>query len=248
MDPILTRPICLMVPREATHRVLSDASYVGIGGWSPTFKFQWRIFRKDLLAVGFPIRLINKINEPEVLADNPGLNINPLEFLAVVINIWLTLSCLRKIPLFPTSYIVDFLSDNTTVLTWMKYADTTPDPFLCHLAHVSLAILVEAATHHVHFQATHTAGVPNHEADYLSRLVNGFPPSWKSVMNACSQLRTCQIFFLPSMLLSMLASLLSSRKTEVSYDTVMTNCLTLERRFLPIGSMKEDLTINMQLN
>ena len=35
--PTWTRPIALLVPRTATHAFLSDASYGGLGGWSPEF-------------------------------------------------------------------------------------------------------------------------------------------------------------------------------------------------------------------
>jgi hypothetical protein len=33
-DPLWTRPIALLVPRESTHWLKSDASYAGIGGWT----------------------------------------------------------------------------------------------------------------------------------------------------------------------------------------------------------------------
>ena len=36
-SPVWSRYIGLIVPRDATHTILSDASYAGIGGWSITW-------------------------------------------------------------------------------------------------------------------------------------------------------------------------------------------------------------------
>ena len=51
-SPVWSRYIGLIVPRDATHTILSDASYAGIGGWSSDFQVQWRITRQDLMALG----------------------------------------------------------------------------------------------------------------------------------------------------------------------------------------------------
>jgi hypothetical protein len=43
-DPIWTRPIALLVPREATHWFKSDVSYAGIGSWTLNFgALMWRV-------------------------------------------------------------------------------------------------------------------------------------------------------------------------------------------------------------
>jgi hypothetical protein len=59
-SPVWSRYIGLIVPRAATHTILSDASYAGIGGWSPDFQVQWRITRHDLVTLGFNMKHINK--------------------------------------------------------------------------------------------------------------------------------------------------------------------------------------------
>jgi hypothetical protein len=51
-NSIWSRPIALLVQREWTCQVLSDAAYTGIGGWSPTCKFMWRITRSELIEAG----------------------------------------------------------------------------------------------------------------------------------------------------------------------------------------------------
>jgi hypothetical protein len=244
-DHLWTRLIGLMIPRIAYHRLLSDASYGGIGGWSPTFLFQWRVTRDDLARLGFPMRLVSRSNEPIDTDANPGLHINPLEFLAAIINIWLGIILLRREPISRTGHIVDLVSDNTTALSWMQLATHTPDPLIRHLARFTSALLVRGASHHIRFQPQHLAGVLNVEADYLSRLKQGSPPSWESVMSECSQLRTCRICLLPSELLSRLAELLSSTPIEVTYDELTTQLLALEPIFLPVGSIPVDLTSSL---
>jgi hypothetical protein len=51
--PTWTRPIALLIPRTATHTFLSDASYGGLGGWSPEFSIMWRVM-KDALSRHIP--------------------------------------------------------------------------------------------------------------------------------------------------------------------------------------------------
>eukprot|EP00980_Cylindrotheca_fusiformis_P022693 scaffold9588_cov76-Cylindrotheca_fusiformis.AAC.1 len=53
------RPISLYLERRVTHSVLSDASYLGLGGWSPDFLFLWRLTRSDLVAHGFDMKSIS---------------------------------------------------------------------------------------------------------------------------------------------------------------------------------------------
>ncbi len=93
-NPVWSCYIGLIVPRVATHEFLSDASYEGVGGWSLGMKVQWRLTREDLLELGFNLKLVNALTgEPD--PDAEGLHINPLEFLAAIINLWLFL-CLIK--------------------------------------------------------------------------------------------------------------------------------------------------------
>jgi hypothetical protein len=68
MDPTWTRPNALLIPRTPTHSLLSDASYGGLGGWSPDFSIMWRVMRDTLLDFGFPMREIDLAGEPADLA------------------------------------------------------------------------------------------------------------------------------------------------------------------------------------
>ena len=64
-DAIWTRPIALLIPRTPTHTMYSDASYGGIGGWSPDFDFMWRVMHQDLQRFGFHPNLM--------LLDDPAM-------------------------------------------------------------------------------------------------------------------------------------------------------------------------------
>jgi hypothetical protein len=66
-SPVWSQYIGLLIPREATHQFLSDASYAGIGGWSPDFLVQWRVMRHDLIRLGFSMKIIDSYDVDEPL-------------------------------------------------------------------------------------------------------------------------------------------------------------------------------------
>jgi hypothetical protein len=248
-DPIWTRPIALLVLRTPTHWLKSDASYAGIGGWSHCFgTFMWRITTEDLILFGFDMKPIGKANDEPITSNATGLHINPLEFLAVIINLWLALKLITEAPSCPTGYIIDLLSDNTTALSWMHAAATTPNPDLQQLARFAFALLVHAARVLTRVQPRHLPGDQNNKADTLSRRSKtGLVPSWEAVILQQFQLTTCQICLLPRRLLSSLASLISSPRIEATFDQVTTELLTLDVSFLPAGLTKCSLLSSLQL-
>jgi hypothetical protein len=247
-DPIWTRPIALLVPREATHWIKSDASYAGIGGWTLNFgALMWRVTREDLVAFGFNMKAIGPTTDEPTEPAQEGLHINPLEFLAAIINLWLALKCISLGLPHRTGIILDLLSDNTTCLSWTHVAATTPNPALQQLARFASALLVQAARLLTRVQPSHIPGINNEEADTLSRRSkSGQIPSWELVISQHSQLRTCRICLLPRKLLSTLAQTISSPQTEVTFDAVTTDLLTLDVDFLPAGSLAKDLTSSLQ--
>jgi hypothetical protein len=140
-SPVWTCYLGLLVPRVCTHKFLSDASYEGLGGWSPDFQVQWRLTRDDLLDMGFNLKLVNPASgEPN--SDEQGLHINPLEFIAAIINLWLFICLIKSLPKCQTGYILDLLSDNTSALSWMHYTATTKNPELQPLARFASALLI----------------------------------------------------------------------------------------------------------
>ena len=233
--PTWTRPIALLIPRTETDRWLSDASYGGLGGWSPDFKVMWRVMREALIQYGFPMKHINTAGEPMDF-DEKGLHINPLEFVAIIINVWIALKLLATRPHLATGYILLLLSDNTSAISWLRTAGKCQDPGIRHLARLASALLVRACSLTTLFQSRHIPGIQNDEADCLSRLVRGLIPSWDYVITQCSQLLTCRICLLPPELLSVIAETLSSPPIEATYEDVTMRLLNLELVILLLGS------------
>jgi hypothetical protein len=95
-DPLWTRPIALLIPRKPTHWCKSHASYAGIGGWTLNFgALMWRVLtQEDLITFGFNLKAIGPATDKPTDPKQPGLHINPLEFLAAIINLWLALKCI----------------------------------------------------------------------------------------------------------------------------------------------------------
>jgi hypothetical protein len=235
-SPVWSRYIGLLIPRLATHTLLSDASYEGIGGWSPDFQVMWRLTQEDLLLLGFPLKMVNTLTGEPAALDTKGLHINPLEFLACIVNLWVLLKSIQKLPERATGYIIDLLSDNTSALSWLKVTAATRNPDLQPLARFASALLIQASRVLTRVQPRHIAGKDNVEADALSRFTNGLLTSWADVIALCSPLKTCAICLLPPELLVTLAALSSCKPTAGTYDELTTTLLTLDLDFLPDGS------------
>jgi hypothetical protein len=198
------------------------ASYAGIGGWLPDFKIQWRLTQSDLVLLGFPMKVIDKYAAKPLDATSEGLHINPLEFVAAIVNLWLIVKLVQTLPPCHTGYIIDLLSDNTLALSWLSVTASTLDlrfQFLCRFAST---LLVIASTQLTPVQNCHIAGKVNIEADFLSRSKNGQVPLWGHAIKQYFHLRTCQICLLQCELLLSLAKLLFCGLTEVTYVSLMT--------------------------
>jgi hypothetical protein len=235
------RPIGLLIPREPNVQAYSDASYEGLGGWSPTFLFMWRLTRDDLLAANFDMRAIDLKGEDIFLyaRNRPdierGLHINVLELLAIVINTWMILYFFRRSAVPPGGWIVQILADNTSALSWFHYAARChTNPTIQNLTLLCQGMLALSHTNHIaRFQGEHLPGKSNGPADALSRPT--LFPSVDSATAAFSQLQTCRFSHLPFALLSQLAKIVSSTLTAGELVSVTTALSTLVPRFLPAG-------------
>jgi hypothetical protein len=228
-SPTWTRLIGTMIPRTATHEILSDASYGGMGGWSPQLSIKWRVLRQELVDYGFSMKTINSANEPADLYNPAGTHINLLEFVAVVINLWIALKLLARLPAPPTGFILELIADNTSALSWLKFAATTENQAVRALARLTSCFLMRASNNRISVQQSHIAGPLNVEADCLSRLhKNGLVPAWTYVHEQCNRLIPCYPCLLPCKLISSLAELTTNPQTVVAFETLATELLTLE--------------------
>ena len=232
-----------MVERDLTHQILSDASYAGIGGWSPSWSHLWRVTRDDLVHAGFKMKPIDAHCDEPTGHEAEGLHINPLEFLAGLINLWIALKIILQAGPRQGGYVVGLKSDNTTMLSWMSEAARTPDPLLQGLARYGSALLCVAAALLTKISPLHIQGILNHEADALSRRDKHTHqiPSINSVINEWCRLRTCRACLLPCELLQKIATITSSPKTVVTYEETMTTLTELELSFLDSGTIPTTL-------
>jgi hypothetical protein len=245
-SPVWSQYIGLLIPWDATHQILLDASYAGIGGWSPDFHIQWRVMRADLLKLGFKMKIIDRFAAEPLEPGSKGLHINPLEFIACIINLWLLIKLIQAAPPCLTGYIIDLWSDKTSALSWMRVAASTQDPHLQPLARLASTFFVIASNKLTHVQPCHIPGKMNIEANFLSCSKNGQVPSWERVIAQCSRLQTCQVCLLPCKLLSLLAGLLSSGLTEGTYVQLATCLLILDYNTLPVGLVDKAMISSLQ--
>jgi hypothetical protein len=230
-----SRPIGLMIPREPNVVALSDASYSGLGGWSPTWQFMWRLTRDNLLASGFDMRKIDKAGEDLLMYEKDCPNV--LELVAIIINTWIILKRMQQLEVPVGGWIVSILADDTSALSWFHFAARNHRSIIVqNLTMFCQALISLSHTDHlVRFQGSHIPGVANDEADALSRPT--IHPSVASATKAYSRLQTCRFLLLPSGLLSTLGRITSWDSTEAALVNKRTTLLTAELHFLPLGSL-----------
>jgi hypothetical protein len=240
-----SRPIGLLVrPREPTDKTLTDASYMGLGAWSYHFDFFWRLHRDDLIKAGIPLPVLSTTNwEPTDLSDQTGTHINVLEFVALIINIWLILTILRSSTAFfrEGGNIVECLADNTSALSWMRYATRTKRTDVRNLSYILHALLLYSGTSdQVQFVGCHIPGILNDEADALSRPEKF--PTLASVIARFSHLRTLRCTRIPFALVQCIAEAISSNKTAEMSEQKTIALLKLAPSFSKVGSNETNLT------
>ena len=234
-NPVWSRYIGLLVDREPTHCCLGDASYGGLGAWSPAsdFNFMFRLTRDDLIRAGFDMKAINDDTcEPDGASDD-GLHINVLEFVVIIIQLWFVLKFIQQSGPRLGGYIVTLIGDNTSALSWLRYAARSHRPAVRELSRFALALTL-ACSFDMKLSGRHLAGSLNTGADALSRPQEF--PMWDCAIKQHSPLAHCQAYRVPFELLSVLAEIISSAKTGVAYEPPTTELLTLALSTLSTGS------------
>jgi hypothetical protein len=229
------RYIGYLIERTPNSEAIQDAAHEGLGGWSSTFQFMWRITHDELRSdpINWPMKCFDPIClDAPLHAD--GIHINILEFLACIINLWFVLWATRDLGTPTGGWILSLRTDNTSALSWLQHSARAQNPFVRRLSRFLIHTILQA-----HFPgqivSSHIPGKANDEADCVSRPVSR-APTWESVIAQCCNLRHCTAYRPPLPLLCALSTLLSPRKSEVVSVTEMTALLTLEPTILYNGS------------
>jgi len=233
-NPHWSRLIGLLIPRDPTITVRTDASTNGMGGWSTDLPHMWRLSISDLAACSLPVFGRHNIhNYFEQNVESRPVHINILEFVALIIDLWFIIRRLaqqhatdpQSVP--PGGYRILALADNTSALSWLQYATRTRRPVVRRMARFLTAFLSSPfPAQFVRVQGRHLAGKLNVDADLLSRFE--LAPSWESAVLTSSNLAplpTCQ---LPRRILSLLAFLAEQEPTEAWFANAMTTLWTAE--------------------
>ena len=253
MDPLWCRPIGLIIPRDPTITFYTDASTVGLGGWSSAseLNFMWRLRTTEFTAFGASQTTgHNNPQYQEVDLDPQGHHINILEFVAIIIQLWIGIRQIFRQAMDSTSVIalippgghrILCLADNSSAVSWLRYASRTKRPNVRRLARLLQGFLAHPlCAEFLQVQGKHLPGIDNIGADILSRFKKW--KSWDSVMEAHIPLKTLPICQLPPELLSTIALLLTSEQTEAWYEQRMTELWTIAPPSFVIGSSRTATT------
>ncbi|GKY97596.1 hypothetical protein MPSEU_000718000 [Mayamaea pseudoterrestris] len=241
---IWRKPIGLMVEREPTNTVKGDASTKGLGGFNEGLLFMWRLSDKDLSSCGFKTRNVQARPTRGPITDD-DYHINVLEFVAIIINVILTIGVYKSCPIrCHELHILNVLGDNTSALSWMRHAARCTKPHVRRLARFFHAIATYS-TLSLRIQANHIPGKDNVEADRLSR----FTPStlsWASVISPETQvLANCKVFLVESKLLTVISSVINNTANEETFGPTTIARLTSAPRILENGVLKQDSTTSL---
>jgi hypothetical protein len=207
--------------------------------------FKWRLSYADLIACGFP----KAYNDPTLQAMDPDdpaadrAHINILEFVAIVINIWILLRCIDTgmIPRYH-DYVYNVLADNTSALSWMYHASRSNSPQVQRVSRLYAAMMI---SHKIplRIQSAHVKGVKNVAADALSRVCEF--PSWESATEEDTQLATLPVCQIPRELLLEIASCIAGKWTGGQYVEKTTTLLTVELVTSTTGSSVTGTTTSL---
>jgi hypothetical protein len=253
LDPYWTRPIGLLVPRPPTITVFSDASTLALGGWSRVSELNhmWRVTLDDLITAGLPANMgwNNPHNYHEPSVDPKAFHINVLELFAIFVELWISLRQLHAAhsstpnPLAPAEalppggHCLLARADNTSALSWLRYASRTKRACIRRLVRLLTAFFCHPfPASHCRVQGLHIAGVANVSADHLSRYEKS--PSWAAAMANSASLQNLRICLLPQELLSIIVSAFLHEQTEEWFATQTTRLWTVGPPVFVTGSQR----------
>jgi hypothetical protein len=188
-----------------------------------------------MVACNFDMKLVDAYKSEPTFHDDKGLHINILEFVAIIINLWLCIWFIRKDKDKIGGHVLLLRSDNTSALSWLRHAARCHSRSVRNLAYLAHALFIFSGIFdYSQLTSNHIKGALNEEADACSR-----PEKFLSLdcaIEQFSQLQTCQHFRLPYGLLSRIAAILSSPRIEATFEKQMTELMTLEPHISKTGS------------
>lgn len=228
-NPVWTRPIGLLVPRDPHATPYSDASTTGLGGYCVALDFQWRLEIEQLLeGTGF---------KPQSKKEGDHAHINILEFIGIIINIYFSVVKViakkkyDKHFAFDQGFILHCFADNTSALSWMHHASRSHCTVTRNLAQFLLCLLFHSNKYiPLAVQGFHVKGENNERADALSR--PKIFPTYKDVFETFSDLKNIPIYQIPQKLIVQLRRCLSSKLIEVPTDKIMNALLKVDAKSL----------------
>ena len=198
--PVWCHSISLIIQHKPTLVAKSDAAYEGIRGILDHLDCMWHVSGDDLQQLSWVLygdeqELQQPLSDHEFTGyslEQEGIHINLLEFVAIFINIWMTLK--RIAHLYPDyqwmTFIAKFLADNTSAVSWLKYAGRSNKLPIRNLAHLLTALLVHLCQFPIQVTGEHIPGEKNNITNALS-CFSGHP-SWGSLI-ADQSLNLCNV-------------------------------------------------------
>lgn len=247
------QPIGLIIPRDPTITLLTDASFEGLGGYSTELGFMWRLTAPELKRLNINITSFSILET--ITTDRGDHDINILEFVAIVINLWLALKLLHH-QHHQTGHrrgnleVLHVLADNTSALGWLRYAARSKNNSVRSIATLLFSLLTFA---NVPFSLkkeniTHIPGELNLAADALSRPISK-GTSWASaIMNAGSTLQALQPYQLPSSLISKIFSCITKQNPGELSERKMIAIWKAKLATMPDGWQNATYPINISPN
>jgi hypothetical protein len=166
------------------------------------------------------------------------MHINPLEFIAIIINVWFAILHIRTDPDRAGGHHILVRADNTSALSWLRYAARSQRRTIRNLAYFLHGLILFSQTaQYANFNGKHLPGLDNSEADGVSR--PELYPSLASAIAAFSPLQTCQPYRIPFGLVSTIARWTTYEKIEAQHVAEMTNLLKLEPKPFETGAIEK---------
>ena len=210
-SPVWSRPMGLFF-RRVPHCILEtdmstgdkSGTKGGLGGTVSPLQAMWRLSNVDIIALGIDPTYLRprgaEFGDEEAL-----LHVNIGEFIAIVINVWLAIVLAQRQPVPPGGWIWKAGADNTSALSWMRYASRTRSPVIMSLARF-LTALITFAPFPLTLQGYHIKGCDNLGPDALSR-PHEFP-TWGSVFAVVPALSRYEAFRIPRELICTLTEVI----------------------------------------